>query len=130
MIKVFSTEHLRNIFAETPYESVRNLMFDLAMGNDIVDDGKVIGKQEANDKLRKLVFQILDIHEEKPTKRTLHRAMRKHGEELFEVIEEVVDLKIEEGLRENDFISSCSMLIDVLSLMMTLLSLQLLTILF
>ena len=103
MIKVFSTEHLRNIFAETPYESVRNLMFDLAMGNDIVDDGKVIGKQEANDKLRKFVYQILDIHEEKPTKRTLHRAMRKHGEELFEVIEEVVDLKIEEGLRENDF---------------------------
>ena len=103
MIKVFSTEHLRNIFAETPYESVRNLMFDLAMGNDIIDDGKIIGRQEANDKLRKFVYQILDIHEEKPTKRTLHRAMRKHGEELFEVIEEVVDLKIEEGLRENDF---------------------------
>lgn len=103
MIKVFSTEHLRSIFAETPYESVRNLMFDLAMGNDIVDDGKIIGKQEANDKLRKFVYQILDIHEEKPSKRTLHRAMRKHGEELFEVIEEVVDLKIEEGLRENDF---------------------------
>ena len=103
MIKVFSSEHLRNIFAETPYESVRNLMFDLANDSDIVVDGKVISKQEANDKLRKLVFEVLDIHEEKPSKRTLHRAMRKHGEELFEVIEEVVDLKIEEGLRENDF---------------------------
>lgn len=103
MIKVFSTEHLRNIFAETPYESVRNLMFDLAMGREIVVDGKTISKSDANDKLRKLVFEILDIHEEKPSKRTRHRAMRKHGEELFEVIEEVVDLKIEEGLRENDF---------------------------
>ena len=58
MIKVFSAEHLRNIFAETPYESVRNLMFDLAMGNDIIDDGKIIGRQEANDKLRKFVYQV------------------------------------------------------------------------
>ena len=92
MIKVFSSEHLRNIFAETPYESVRNLMFDLANDSDIVVDGKVISKQEANDKLRKLVFEVLDIHEEKPSKRTLHRAMRKHHEELFEVIEEVDDV--------------------------------------
>ena len=52
MIKVFSTEHLRNIFAETPYESVRNLMFDLANDSDIVVDGKVISKQEANENIR------------------------------------------------------------------------------
>lgn len=102
----FSTQHLRNIFAETDYDCVRNLMTDLALGKEIIVDGKTISKQEANDKLRKLQFQILEIQSEKPTKREIHRAMKRHGAEWFEVIEEVVDVIIEHGLRENDFFMS------------------------
>ena len=104
MIKTFSTQHLRNIFAEeNKYEAARNLMLDLALGREIIHDGKVISKQEANDKVRQLSFQILEIQKEKPTKRDLHRAMERHGKEWFEVIEEVVDVVIEWGFRENDF---------------------------
>ena len=102
----FSTQHLRNIFAETPYESVRNLMVDLALNRDIVVDGKTVSKAEANDKLRKMVYSILDIQSDKPTKRERKRAMRKHGLELFEVIEETVDIVIEHGFRENDFFTT------------------------
>lgn len=102
----FSTQHLRNIFAENDYDCVRNLMIDLALGKEIVVDGKVISKQEANDKLRKMQFQILEIESEKPTKRELNRAMKRHALEWFEVIEEVVDVVIEHGLRENDFFMS------------------------
>ena len=102
----FSTQHLRNIFAETSYDSAKNLMLDLALGHDIVVDGKIISKQEANDKLRKLNYQILEIQTDKPTKRDLRRAMKKHGEEWFEVIEEVVDVVIEHGFRDNDFFTN------------------------
>ena len=102
----FSTQHLRNIFAETPYESVRNLMVDLALGRDIVEDGKVISKAQANDKLRELVFSILDIQSDKPTKRERKRAMKKHGSELFEVIEETIDIVIEHGFQDNDFFTT------------------------
>lgn len=102
----FSTQHLRNIFAETDYTSVRNLMTDLALGKEIVVDGKIISKQEANDRLRKLQFQILEIDSENPTKRQIHRAMKRHASEWFEVIEEVIDVVIEHGLRENDFFMS------------------------
>ena len=82
MIKTFSTQHLRNIFAEeNKYEAARNLMLDLALGREIIHDGKVISKQEANDKVRQLSFQILEIQKEKPTKRDLHRAMERHGKD-------------------------------------------------
>ena len=99
----FSTQHLRNIFAETPYESVRNLMVDLALGREIVVDGKIVSKADANDKLRKMVYSILEIQSDKPTKRERKRGMKKHGSELFEVIEETIDIVIEHGFRDNDF---------------------------
>ena len=102
----FSTQHLRNVFAETPYESVRNLMVDLALGREIVVDGKVISKVEANDKLRKMIYSVLEIQSDKPTKRERRRAMNKHANELFEVIEETVDVVIEQGFRDNDFFNT------------------------
>ena len=102
----FSTQHLRNIFAETPYESVRNLMVDLALGREIVVDGKIVNKAEANDKLRKMIYSVLEIQSDKPTKRERKRAMNKHANELFEVIEETVDIVIEHGFYENDFFNT------------------------
>ena len=49
----FST-HVNNVFSEmeTNYDEVRNLMFDLAMGNEIFDGDRVVPKAEAEAKLR------------------------------------------------------------------------------
>lgn len=101
----FSTAHLTQVFAdEGKYEAVKNLMFDLASNKDIYDNGVQISKQEANDKVRKVSFEILGLDpNKKPTKRDRNRAVKKHGEEWFEVIEDVVDLQIETGFSENPF---------------------------
>lgn len=105
MHKVFSTEHLNRIFAEeNSWESVRNLMFDLASGAEIYDEEneKVISKREANDKLRKVIYNVLGLSDH-PTKRDRKRALKKHGEELFEIIEEVVDLEVATGFHNSEF---------------------------
>lgn len=105
----FSTQHLANVFSNdgTPktydYEGFRNLMFDLANGEDIFDEeGNKISKRKANDQLREVVYSILELND-RPTKRDIKRALKKHGTELFEVIEEVVDMVVDTGFHENEF---------------------------
>ena len=90
-IMKFSTTHLNNLFSggENGYEwdSVKNLMFDLSDGLDICDEeGNKINKKEAEAKMRNIIFSVLG-----------------HGEEFFEVIEELVDIKVNTGLQANDF---------------------------
>jgi len=108
-IMKFSTTHLNNLFSggENGYEwdSVKNLMFDLSDGLDICDEeGNKVNKKEAEAKMRNIVFSVLGLDTNKtPTKRDIKRALNRHGEEFFEVIEELVDLKVNTGLRENDF---------------------------
>jgi hypothetical protein len=108
-IMKFSTTHLNNLFSggENGYEwdSVKNLMFDLSDGLDIFDEeGNKVHKKEAEKTMRNVIFSILDLDPSKaPTKREIKRAFNRHGEEFFEVIEELVDLKVNTGLQENDF---------------------------
>lgn len=104
MKKMFSTQHLKNVFAEDgKYEAVKNLMFDLASGKEIYDeDGRIVSKTEANDEVRKVIFEILEL-DERPTKRDRKRALRKHKDELFEIIEDVIDIQVAMGFRENEF---------------------------
>jgi len=58
MRKVNFSAHVMNVFNEmdTNYEQVKNLMFDLAMGNEIYDEetGRVVPKAEAEAKLRSI----------------------------------------------------------------------------
>lgn len=106
MIKVFSTEHLNTVFADADkYEGFRNLMFDVAQGKEIYDDEKKISNSEANDNIRKVVYEILGINENS-SKKDRKRAMKRHGLELFEVIEEVIDLKLASGFRESEFFNN------------------------
>lgn len=104
MIKVFSTEHLNRVFAEEgKYEAYKNLMFDAASKVDIFDaDGNKIPKQIVNEKIRNVVFEILGI-DKNSSKRDRKRAMKKHSPELFEVIEDVIDLQISVGFRDNEW---------------------------
>ena len=101
----FSTEHLNRVFdSEEKYEAVKNLMFDVAKGREVYDEAedRVIRPAEANDKIRKVVFEVLGL-DEKSTRRDRRRAMRKHGAELFEVIEDIIDGEITTGFKESEF---------------------------
>lgn len=104
MIKTFSTEHLNRVFAEEgKYEAYKNLMFDAASKADIYDeDGNVVPKNVVNDKIRKVVFEVLGI-DENSDKRARKRAIKKHHNELFEVIEDVIDTQITAGFRDSEW---------------------------
>ena len=95
---------LQGIFeTEDNYEGFRNLSYDLAHNIEVYDeDGNRVSNADANAKLRKYVYNILGINE-KSTKRDRKRAMAKYGQELFEVIEDVIDIKVETGFKESEF---------------------------
>ena len=95
---------LQGIFeTEDNYEGFRNLSYDLAHNIEVYDeDGNRVSATDANAKLRKYVYNILGINE-KSTKRDRKRAMEKYGKELFEVIEDVIDIKVETGFKESEF---------------------------
>lgn len=95
---------LQGIFeTEDKYEGFRNLSYDLAHNIEIYDEeGNKVSNNDANAKLRKYVYNILGINE-KSTKRDRKRAMEKYGKELFEVIEDVIDIKVETGFKESEF---------------------------
>ena len=101
----FSTEHLNTVFAEEgKFEGFKNLMFDVVNGKEIFDEesDRKISKAEANEKIRKVVFEVLGI-DENSNKKDRKRAMKRHSLELFEVIEEVIDIQLASGFRENEF---------------------------
>lgn len=105
MKKFFTfSQHVQAVFEnEDNYEAVRNLMFDLASGEDIYDaEGNKVTKKEANDKLREYARKIFEI-DETSTRRDRKRAYEKHSREWFSIIEEVIDRKINTGFTENEF---------------------------
>lgn len=88
---------------EDNFEGYKNLIFDVANGVTVYDEeGNVIDKKSADKKIRKFVYEILGINETS-SKRDRKRAMKKHGDELFEVIEDVIDFKVETGFKESEF---------------------------
>lgn len=85
--------------------NIRNLMFDLASNREIFDaeQDRVITKAEANDAIRKVCYEKLGLNE-KSTDKEIRRALKKDSAmDLFEVIEEIIDLKIAAGISENEF---------------------------
>lgn len=109
MKKLNFSAHVMNVFneMETNYDEVKNLMYDLAMGNEIYDEasGRVIPKAEAEEKLRGICQKIFGVNENS-SKRELKRAYREHGREFFDIIEEVVDVVIAHGFRDNEFFNT------------------------
>lgn len=83
---------------------MKNLMFDLAAGREIIDDDKKISKEVASDKIRNACFEILGIDENTKSEKEIKRALRSEkANELFEVIEEIIDTQIEYGYSQNEF---------------------------
>lgn len=108
--------HVQTVFAnlcedgvtpEENYEGFKKLTYDLNHNpNEIYDeDGNKRSKKEAEGSVRKFVFAIMGLTEHS-TKRDRKRAMDKHGIELFEVMEEEIDIKVETGFRESEFFNN------------------------
>lgn len=107
MRKYNFSANIMNVFSEmeTNYDEVKNLMFDLAIGNEIFDGERVVSKAEAEGKLRSICQKIFGVNENS-SKRELKRAYREHGREFFDIIEEVVDVVISNGFRDNEFFNN------------------------
>ena len=109
------SEHVRKVFTDlckdgvTPeenYEGFRQLTYDLNHDVEMFDeDGNRITKKEAEDSVRNFVYAIMELNENS-TKRQRNRAMKKHGTELFEVMEEEIDIKVETGFKESEFFNN------------------------
>lgn len=107
MKKINFSNHVLNVFSEmeTNYDEVKNLMFDLAMGNEIFDGDRVVPKAEAEDKLRSIVQKVFGITSDS-SKRELKRATREHSREFFDIVEEVVDFVINASFKDNEFFNA------------------------
>lgn len=86
--------------------TVKNLMFDLALGRDIYDEDKRIGKAEANDALRTACFEMLGLSAQS-TEKQIKRALKsERATEFFEVIEEIIEQEVEYGFKDNEFFNN------------------------
>ena len=89
-------------------EQIRNVMFDLAADREIFDDaqGRVISKAEANETIKRVVFEDLGLNA-KSTDKEIRRAFAKEaGLVFFETIEEIVDSRISYGLSNDSFFNT------------------------
>ena len=115
MVMRFSTDHLRNVFADDEkYSNFKKLTYDLNHGNEIYEfddagNSRKISNKEANNAVRKILMEVCDLTEDdlKSNKRR-QRAIELHHNELYELIESDVDFKVETGFNEsewfNDFV--------------------------
>lgn len=107
----FSTQHLKEVFAEEgKYESFRKLCYDLNHGNEIFEYdeesgvARAVSKHDANKAIRRILMEVAEITEDDlKSNKTWQRKLRKHEDEIFELIEEDIEFKVETGLRENDW---------------------------
>lgn len=108
MAKNFNA-HTMAVFAanNTDYESVSNLMTDLALGREIYDDesGRLISKTEANQKVLEFSRQVLGITDIRDIK-AVRRAIRDNAREWFDIVEDTVSTVIDTGFKQSDFFNA------------------------
>lgn len=84
---------------------IRNVMFDLASRREMFDEalGRNITNAEADDAIRRVCFETLGLSATSSDKQ-IRRALSKDSAiALFEIIEEIVDVRINYGLGEDNF---------------------------
>ena len=88
----------------TDYDSISNLMTDVALGREIYDSesGRVISKAEANAKILDFSRQVMGITDI-TDKKAVRRAIRDNGRDWFDIIEDTINVVIETGFNSNDF---------------------------
>lgn len=112
-----NTENLRMVFAEEgKYENFKKLTHSLVHGEDIYeydDNGveKRVSPSKANKAIQKVFMDVCGLTEEDlKSKKKRRHAEKAHADELFAIIEEEVDFKINEGFENsmffNDFVET------------------------
>lgn len=98
------SEHTKAVFAamDTDYDSMNNLMQDVALGRELCDGDRKISKAEANQKILDFSRQVLGITDMRDSTE-VRRAWRDHGREWFDIIEDTVNIAVEIGLQQNDW---------------------------
>lgn len=92
----FTNESTRAVFMQDNcnYADFHKLMFETAIGEEKVS------KEDANKKIREVMFQILGV-DENCSRRELRKAIRRHQIDVFEVIEELVPDLLISGWGDN-----------------------------
>lgn len=105
MSKIITFDQLsKDIFAkyDATYEEAKNLMIDLFSGNLVG-----LSKAEANDKLRNLLKGCYGLDGvDKPTTRQLLHAHKEHDYQVYQIIEEAIDVTLSLGLQENEWFNA------------------------
>lgn len=94
----------KDVFAkyDATYEEAKNLMIDLFTGNL-----QGLSQAEANEKLRNLLKGCYGLDGvEKPTARQLRYAHLEHDRQVYQIIEEAIDLTVTLGLQENEWFNA------------------------
>lgn len=107
MNKMMFSENLKRVFSkpENDFEGFKQMLYDYTHGKTIYDEnGTVVTKEKVNEKINSVMRDILGFEEgAKLSRRDIRRAMRKHGLEIFEVLEDVIDFKVATGWGDNEF---------------------------
>lgn len=113
MLKNFSTQNLRNVFAEeNKYDSFRRVASNLVRGIDTYEldeegNERRVSSVDANKAIRKVFMQICGLSEEDlKSRKKRHRAEKLHAPEIYEIIEEDIDFAINEGFQNNEWFNA------------------------
>ena len=113
MLKNFSTQNLRSVFEEEgKYDGFRSVASSLVRGQSVfeLDDNgneRRVSNADANKAIRKVFMEICGLTEEDlKSRKKRERAERLHGVEIYEIIEEDIDFKINEGFQQSEFFNS------------------------
>lgn len=110
MLKNFSTENLRQVFAEeNKYNNFRYVASNLVRGNAIFeldDEGneRRVSNSDANKAISKVFMDICGLSEEDlKSRKKRHRAEKLHGPEIYEIIEDDFEFAIQRGFQDNEW---------------------------
>lgn len=99
-MKKFMNKDLHVVFdtLNYEYEDMKALMIDTARGTQSVD------KKEAEGKIREMLFTVLELDTESVKREKLvKRAIKNKKNDVFEIIEDVVEDMLVQGWQENEF---------------------------
>lgn len=100
---IFTNQSTRNVFENLNggYDAFKDLMIDT--GRSTFQQG--INKEQANDKIREVMFQVLGV-DETASKKEIRKAIRRHKVDVYEVIEEVVPDLLNTGWIDNPWFNT------------------------
>ena len=83
--------------------AVKNLLFDSALGKEMYDGNQKISIIESDEKIAQLCYEYTGLTKDSSKKQIKRALETEKGREFFEVIEEAIELKVQTGMKENEF---------------------------